>query len=139
MDRQLGARLLAVHRDRMALVIDAEGGEGPAVIAAGTNQVQLIAALRAVLVGPELAGGAIESETLRIAVPITPDLGPGAGRGDEGIVLGHRSVGLDAHDGPGGVGQILRTGPVPAVAERDEQIAVAAQGEAATDLLGPRA
>ena len=43
--------------------------------------------------------------------------------------------------GPGGVGvgQILRTGPVPAVAERDEQIAVAAQGEAATNLLGPRA
>lgn len=50
--RQLGAGLLAVYGDRAARIVDAERGDGPTVIAAAMNQVELVAALRPVLVGP---------------------------------------------------------------------------------------
>jgi hypothetical protein len=52
MHRELGARLLAVHRNRTPRIVDAERRDRPAIIAAAVDQVELVAALRPVLIGP---------------------------------------------------------------------------------------
>ena len=64
--------------DRIAVVARI-ADQRPAVIAAAGDAIELVAALRAVLVQPQLAADRMDRRALRIAVPEAPDLGPGAG------------------------------------------------------------
>jgi hypothetical protein len=88
MHRQFGTGLLAVDGNRVPRIIDAERGDRPAVIVAAPDQVDLVAASRTVLVGPELAGSAVEGKTLRVAMAIAPNLGARALPKAEKIVIG---------------------------------------------------
>src|ERR1041384_2653708 len=98
MDREFGAGLLAVNGDRMSRIVDAEGSDRPAVIGTPADQVQLIAALRAMLVRPQLAGRTVEGEALRVAVAIAPNFGPRTFSKAERIVVGDRPVGANPDD-----------------------------------------
>src|SRR5690606_39962292 len=73
-DRLLVARALGLRRlDRPARVLLAVRDERPAVILAGLDQVQLVAAARPVLDGPEPALQ-VERHRLEVAMAERPDL-----------------------------------------------------------------
>src|SRR5690606_11107010 len=59
--------------DRYA-VLDAVTDHRPAVVEAGPDQVQLVPALRAVLVQPQVPGLRVQRQALRVPVPVAPDL-----------------------------------------------------------------
>ena len=66
--------------DRVSVVASV-AHERPAVVAARDDAVQLVAALRAVLVHPEFVRAGADRRALWISVPVAPDLRPGAGDG----------------------------------------------------------
>ena len=72
---------------------------------------------------------------MRIAVTVGPDLGQLALLADEGIVVGDRAVGIDAHDLADMARKILRRTEFEAVAERDEQLAVGAEGKPRAEMV----
>src|SRR3546814_4327630 len=65
---------------------------------AGLYDVQLVAAARPVLDRPKHAGRGVDRRRLDVAIAIGSDLRQGAILADEGIVLGHAAIGVDAHD-----------------------------------------
>jgi len=112
--------------DLSARILDAIADRRPAVVAAGERAVQLVAAARAVLVGPQLARIRVERRALYVAVPVGPDLRQRAGTIHERIVGRHLAVALDAHHLAEVRVERLRAGPLrEAVAERHEQPPVA--------------
>ena len=56
--------------DRRAIVINAVGHHGPAIVPAGLRKVDLIAAARTMLVDPQCSGFRMERRTLDVAVAI---------------------------------------------------------------------
>src|SRR5690606_571550 len=76
-----------VNRLPLRRVVDAVAVDRPAVVGALLDQVELVAALRAVLTLPDVAVG-IDREALRAAVPVAPDLRPGVRTPHEGVVVG---------------------------------------------------
>ncbi len=108
-----------------AAVVLAVVDHRPAVVQSGLGDVDLVAALRRVLVDPQLAGLGVQRRALRVAVAVGPDLGPAAVDADEGVVGGDRAVRIDAnHVAPVDL-EVLRALALAAVADRDEQRAVA--------------
>ena len=81
--------------------------------------------------------GLIDHQPLRIAVPVAPDFGPRVVPADEGIILRHAAVLVQANDHAMMIGQILcrmrlavPLGGNLAVANRDEQGAVSIKRQA---------
>ena len=89
-------------------VVDAVADDRPAVVGARFDQIELIAAARTVLDGPDLAACRIDRERLGIAMPVTPDLGPGISAPDEGIVLRDAAIRIQARHLAEIAAQILR-------------------------------
>ena len=125
-DRLLHARLAALgdaglhaHRDH-----------APAVVLARLDDVDLVAALRAVLRLPQLAADRIPRQALRIAMAVAPDRRQRAGLADERVVLRHRAVVVDAMDLAGRLGEVLRVLHHAALAEGVEEVALPVEGEA---------
>ena len=75
-----------------AVVVAAVGDHGPAVVLAGFDRVQLVAALRGVLRGPGLVGLRVEREAHLVAVAHRVDLGLVPRHADERVVVGHAAV-----------------------------------------------
>ena len=71
--RLLHTRLLGLVGNRGAVVVDAVGDDGPAVVVAALDAVQLVAAPRAVLGCPEVAGHRVPGHSLDVAVAVAPD------------------------------------------------------------------
>ena len=122
---------------RPAPVVHAVADDRPAVVQAGLYQVELVAALRSMLVGPQVAGLRVDEQPLRVPVPVAPDLGQGAVLPDERIVVRHPAVVMEAKRDPVMVRQVLRgvrrqIAPRArhAIAHRDEEVSVAVPGEA---------
>ena len=125
--RLLHAGLRACRRRSAAAIIDAVADHRPAVVLARLDDVDLVAALRAVLLLPELAVGGIEGEALRVAVAIGPDLGQRAGRPTNGLSGGTAPSGVMRTILPMWLSSFCASSRVAEMlAERDEQIAVAA-------------
>src|SRR5581483_10599832 len=135
-NRQLGAGLFAVDRDRPSRIVDAVGGERPAVIAAAVDEVELVSALRPVLVGPQLSRHLVEGKALRISVAEAPDFRSGRRLLAERIIVGNGPVAPDAHDAARCVGQILGLGGIPAIAERQKKKTIWGQGHPAAEHFG---
>ena len=134
-DRLFHARLGTALADLApAAVLGAVGDDGPAVVAPRLDHVELVAALRAVLVGPQFAGLRMEGEPLHVAVAEAPDLGQGSGAADEGIVGGHPPVRLDAHQLAVVVAERLRIVALTALAEAHEEPAVAREQQARAEV-----
>ncbi len=97
--------------------------------------IELIAAARAVLHRPELSRRRIERRRLHVAMPVRPDLGKRVGAADERIVARHRAVGIDAHDLPLPLREILRAVAVgEAIALRDQQGAIVREHETRAEV-----
>src|SRR5262245_17354731 len=123
--RLLHAVFVRALVDLGAVVVYAVADHRPAVVQALLDQVDLVAALRAVLVLPQLAGLRMEDEALRVAVAIAPDLGLSAVAAAEWTVGRHRAVRPHPHDLADVVGEVLRLlAREIMVAQRQEQAAV---------------
>src|SRR3954469_13849667 len=113
--------------DLRAGVIDAEADHRPAVVLALGDDIDLVAAARAVLDFPELAGDGMDREALFVAMAITPDLGPGSVAADERIVRRCSAIRRDADQLAEVIAEILRLVAIGEVlAERDKEIVVGA-------------
>ena len=119
-------------------VIASEGDHRPAVIGAGADDVDLVAALRAVLVRPQLVGQRVERRALDVAVAEGELLGQGARLADEGVVLRHAAVVMQADHRAGMVVQPLGAIHLAAVAERDVEEAAVEHQARAEVVSGPR-
>src|SRR5689334_8169022 len=97
-DREHRAWGFAVHRDGTSRIVDTISCDRPAVVPAALDEVELVAPLRPMLVGPELARRRVINESLRIAMAVAPDLRSRARHVAERIILRNRSIDLDAHD-----------------------------------------
>ena len=93
--------------DLAAAVIFAIGDHRPAVVFAGGNQVDFIAALCAVLARPQ-AALRIQHHALDIAVAVAPDFAACAALLHKRIIGGHAAVTAQAHDFADVAAQILR-------------------------------
>lgn len=111
------------------------GRQRPAVVPAGLGYVDLVAAARAVLVGPELAGPGIQRGALLVAVAIAPDLRPRVCTANEGIVLGNAAVRIQADDLALQLVQVLRGAALVVLAEGDEQVALAVEDQARAEVM----
>ena len=128
MHRLLHAGLLRALADgRADAIILAIGDHGPAVVDAGPHQIQFIAALRAMLDCPDFTGFWVHGNALDIAIAIGVNLGPRPGPAREGVVFGHGTIGVDAYQRAGMIGQILRARPIAPVACCDKQCAIIAK------------
>src|SRR5690606_24449476 len=126
-DRLLVARPLRLGSpDRPARVLLAVRDQRPAVVPAGQDPAQPVAAARPVLDGPEPALW-VERHRLDVAVAERPDLRPRILLADERVVLRHGAVRRDAQHLAEMVVELLRVyahGRVEAVAGGDVQHAV---------------
>ncbi|MCY1514139.1 hypothetical protein D9M68_486680 [compost metagenome] len=108
------------------------------MVDAGARDVDLVAALRAVLRHPEAAVGG-ERRALAVAMAVAPYLGQRARLADEGVVFRHAAVLGDAHHLAVVVVERLRIVlAAEAVAEREEQVAVAGFDDAAAEVRAAR-
>src|SRR5690606_22418827 len=75
--RLLGARHARAlgFGNAQARVIDAVGGQGPAVILARLRNIDFVTASRAVFMRPQLPGPGVQCGTLLVAMPVGPDFG----------------------------------------------------------------
>src|SRR5690606_24202967 len=148
--RLLHAFLLAAAvQHRTGRVVHAVADHRPAVVRAPANHVQLVAALRAVLVRPQHSGFRMEREALRIAVTVAPDLGQCAVLSDERVVLWDAAVVVETQDLALVAAEILggmildvlheavRNEAFHAVADRQEQVSLAVESHAAAEVAGP--
>src|SRR5437868_14755587 len=120
-------------------IIYAVADHRPAVVLALADDVDFIAAARAVLGLPQVAGRGIDGEALLIAMTVAPDLRLRAGAADEGIVLRHRAVRRNADQLAEMVIESLRLIAAAIVfAERDKQVAVRGLYDAATEVIARR-
>ena len=114
-------------------VLPAVGGNRPAVVAAGEDDVDLVAPLRGVLAGPQRSILGVEGQTELIAVAHRVDLGQIAGLADEGIVGRRAAVVVQAHDLADVLGRILGAQPggprADGTADRHVDLAVRPEGD----------
>ena len=138
--RRRHVRALAAGADLAAGdVFAAVGDLRPAVVAPGERAVHLVAALRAVLVGPQLAGERMHGRALHVAVAPGPDLGARVGAPGERVVGGHAAVGLDAHHlAEMAVERLGALAMVEAVAQGHEQASVAREHQARAPVVVAR-
>src|SRR5665809_84140 len=71
----------------------------------------------------------MDGGALRVAMSVGPDLGQRVGLRDEGIVLGNRTVGIDANHLADMAAEVLGGVELETVAQGDEQLAVGAEGK----------
>src|SRR6185437_5978117 len=84
--------------DVIAGIVIADTYDGPAIIRATLEVDELVVLLRAVFVLPDISGGGIHGHAEDIAIAHGIDLRPIAGLADEGIVLRHAAVAVEAQD-----------------------------------------
>ena len=138
-DRRLVAVAGRVRRDPRAGIEAPEAHQRPAVVAAGLEDVELVAAVGAVLVLPDVPGPGVQREAEGVAVPDGVDLRPVARLAHEGVVVGHRAVVVEpqhlaaqAHGVLGGHEEVAVQGP-DASAGRHVDLAVGAERDAAVE------
>ncbi len=111
----------------------------PAVILTLLDEVEFVAAARTMLVFPQAARCRIKCQALLAAVTDGPDFRQRAGRIEEGIAGCGLAIGRNVDDLAQICIQLLRHVPgrcsgTVAVADRDKQIAVRRDGDAASGL-----
>src|SRR5581483_2391897 len=108
----------------------------PAVIVARQHQVQLVAAVRAIIGGVGAAAGRLEREVEAVAQTVSIDARVGSGPADERIIRRRRAIPLvDAQQLAADAGQITRELIIAAeVADRDVEIAVRPEVQMAANM-----
>ena len=118
-------------------VIHAIAHHRPAVIGPGFDQVQLVAALGAVLGQPQVAGGCVDDHALGVAVAVAPDIVEGFILSNKGVVGRDAAILPQAHYHAVMIGEQLgrvclkiARGPHLAVADGDKDMALAVENNA---------
>ncbi|MNF58793.1 hypothetical protein D3C84_403630 [compost metagenome] len=124
--------------NRLTGVVDAMGRQRPAVILAALDDVDFIAALRAVFVFPQRAVPRVERRALRIALPVGPDLRAHVGLADKGVVLGHSAIRVDSHHFTLQLVEVLGGRAVVVFPQGHEQIAVAIKHQPRAKMVAHR-
>src|SRR4029077_20268500 len=93
----------------------------PAVVLPRLDDVDLVAAVRALLARPEVAVHRIEREALLVPLPERVDLRTESRAADERVVLRHRAVVIHADDLAEVIARILSAIGTIAIAARDEE------------------
>src|SRR5690606_5645134 len=119
MARLLHAFGAGVRGDLVAVVVDAVGHHRPTVVAAGADDVELVAATRSVLGGPDAPGVRIQGQALGVAMADAVDRGQRALHGEG--VAGRRAVSAHAVHLARGVGRGAGAPPGAAAAARGAQ------------------
>jgi hypothetical protein len=119
------------------VIVPAPAHHWPAIVTAGLEDVELVAAHWSELVLPQLAGLRVDGRPLRIAVAIGPDLRARVFAADERIVGGHRTVGIDAYDLAEMSGEVLCWRELEALAQGDKQFAVRGEDKARAEMIRP--
>ena len=114
--------------------------DGPAIVGALDDVVDLLPGEVAHVAAIELPGGAVELEPPRIAESVGPDRPELARLAEERVVGGDGSVLVDPQDLPVRTAQVLGERPVAVVAHREVQLAVRPEPDAPADMqqLGRR-
>ena len=107
---------------------------GPAVVAAGLDAVEFVAALGAVLVHPELRAARAQRRALGVAVAVGPDLR--AGLAHPGVARRDAAVAVEADDLAQGAVEVLRRVELLALAERDVHGLVGPEHDARAEVAG---
>jgi hypothetical protein len=115
-------------------VVPAEGDHRPAVVDAGADDVDLVAALRAMFVRPQLAAFGVQRGALDVAVADRELFRQSAGLLHEGIVDRDAAVVMQADHRPGVVVKALCPLLVAAIAEGDEQEALPIEDQARAEV-----
>ncbi len=118
--------------DLGAGIIAAIGDDRPAIVLARLDQVNLIAAARAVLDGVEFAGGLVERDALRVAVALRPDFRERLSSRPERVIGRDAAVGIDMYDRARIVLPVLRAIAIAAIADADEEAAILGDRDART-------
>ena len=137
MGRRLHFLMLRARVDPEAgSVVDAVADNGPAVVAAGLDQVELVSALRAVLVLPQVAGPRVDGHPLGVAVAVGPYLRLRALHVHERVVGGDAAVVMNPDCGSvvirevlcGVRRQVAHGRPLP-ISQRHEEVPVVIERE----------
>ena len=112
-----------------AAVLAAECDDRPAVVLAGLDQVELVAALRAVFGRPEGAGVGMDCEPLQVAVAVGVDLRLVSRLPDKRIVRRHGAVVFEPQDLAAVDVRVLRADAIVALADAHVEHAVLAERE----------
>ena len=115
--------------------LQAHGRQAPAIIMALVDHIDLVAAGGTMLGFPQIARHGIERQAFGIAMAQTPDRRHGIGQIHERIVRRDRAVFVDAMDLAQRRGQALRIDHVVALADGEEQMALAIEQEARTIMI----
>src|SRR5690606_1009851 len=129
--------LLDAFADGGAIIIYTKRHNRPSVIGARLDNIQLIAALGPMFNLPKNAGLGIDRGSLNVAVAVGPDLRKRAILIDKRIVVGNRTVGIDADDFAEMRVEFLRLATellVRALAQCDKKIAIRVEYEARTKM-----
>src|SRR5215207_10237525 len=121
--------------DVAAVVVPAPAHQRPAVVLARLGDVDLVAAHRPVLDLPEGARLRMDRRGLDVAVAVGPDLRARIAAADEGVVLRHGAVRVDAQNLAQMTGEVLRRIELEALAGGDEELAVAREGKARAEMV----
>jgi hypothetical protein len=136
-DRRFHAFPRRVLRNARPRVITAKANYGPAVIAAGENDVDLIAAVGAVFVIPQSARFGMDHQAEGIAVAKRVDVWPVAGTIREGIIGRRRAVVTQAENLAPEAARFLRDGSDVAAGGHIEH-SIAAKRDARAEASGAR-
>ena len=98
---------LALTNAGAKTIINAIGNHGPAVIKPRAHHIDLITALRPMLMRPQLTRSGVKGGALHVAVTKGPFFGHGIDTFGEGIVERHAAVVMQANDRPRVVIQFL--------------------------------
>src|SRR5690606_17257416 len=134
--RLLHARRLAqAFADRGAVVVHAMADHRPAVVAAGTGDVQLVAALGTVFGLPELTGIRMQGRALHVAVAVRPDRRQRLLAAGEGVVGRNAAVAFDPVNLALALVQALHALGLAAVAGGDVEPALAVEDQARAEVM----
>ena len=100
------ARLRAMDRQAWA-VVHAVADNGPAVVVARFDNIKLIAALGAMLVGPHVSGDRVDVDALGIAMPVAKDFRQRTALTHEGVVAWHSAIVVQTNDGAVVISELL--------------------------------
>ncbi len=125
-------------------IVDAVTDYRPAIVIAGNNEIEFIAALWAMLGFPQVTGFRMKGQTLWAAVTVTPDCRFYTALSDKGIVTRNAAVIIESYHGTVMVAGILRRmtfqitfgGCLP-VSDAQKQITVFVKSHTATVVTAP--
>src|SRR5688572_15536970 len=115
-------------------IIHAIGDHWPAVVQPGADNVDLVPALRPMLVRPQRAGLRMQRSSLRVSIAERVLLRFPSRLADERVARRNAPIIVQANDRAGVIVRFLRSFHLPAITERDVQVSRSVEYEARSEM-----